>query len=69
VARIIGGIGTSHVPNIAAAFDQGKESDPFWMVRAGADSGVSNSALVAHVRGASLKAFLETRRVPGSEMT
>ena len=30
MARIIGGIGTSHVPTIAMAFDKGKQSDPDW---------------------------------------
>jgi len=30
MARIIGGIGTSHVPTIAMAFDKGKQHDPDW---------------------------------------
>jgi len=30
MARIIGGIGTSHVPTIGAAYDRGKQSDPAW---------------------------------------
>ena len=30
MARIIGGIGTSHVPTIAMAFDKGKQNDPDW---------------------------------------
>lgn len=30
MARIIGGIGTSHVPTIAIAFDKGKQDDPDW---------------------------------------
>ena len=30
MARIIGGIGTSHVPTIAMAFDKGKQEDPDW---------------------------------------
>ncbi len=30
MARIIGGIGTSHVPTIAMAFDKSKQSDPDW---------------------------------------
>jgi len=30
MARIIGGIGTSHVPTIAMAFDRGKHEDPDW---------------------------------------
>src|SRR3954462_11069405 len=30
MARIIGGIGTSHVPTIAMAFDKGKQGDPDW---------------------------------------
>jgi gallate dioxygenase len=30
MARIIGGIGTSHVPTIGAAFDRGKHEDPDW---------------------------------------
>jgi Catalytic LigB subunit of aromatic ring-opening dioxygenase len=30
VARIIGGIGTSHVPTIGMAFDKGKREDPDW---------------------------------------
>ena len=30
MARIIGGIGTSHVPTIAMAFDKGKQADPDW---------------------------------------
>src|ERR1041384_5363164 len=30
MARIIGGIGTSHVPTIAMAFDKGKRDDPDW---------------------------------------
>jgi len=30
MARIIGGIGTSHVPTIAMAFDRGKHDDPDW---------------------------------------
>ena len=31
MARIIGGIGTSHVPTIGMAFDKGKQDDPDWM--------------------------------------
>jgi protocatechuate 4,5-dioxygenase beta chain len=30
MARVIGGIGTSHVPTIAMAFDRGKQEDPDW---------------------------------------
>ena len=30
MARIIGGIGTSHVPTIGMAFDRGKQQDPDW---------------------------------------
>jgi hypothetical protein len=30
MARIIGGIGTSHVPTIAMAFDKGRRDDPDW---------------------------------------
>jgi protocatechuate 4,5-dioxygenase beta chain len=30
MARIIGGIGTSHVPTIGLAFDKGKQEDPDW---------------------------------------
>jgi Catalytic LigB subunit of aromatic ring-opening dioxygenase len=30
VARIIGGIGTSHVPTIGLAVDRGKQDDPDW---------------------------------------
>jgi protocatechuate 4,5-dioxygenase beta chain len=30
VARIVGGIGTSHVPAIGAAIDNGKTEDPYW---------------------------------------
>jgi len=30
MARIVGGIGTSHVPTIAMAFDKGKQQDPDW---------------------------------------
>ncbi|HYG55641.1 MAG TPA: gallate dioxygenase [Burkholderiales bacterium] len=30
MARIIGGIGTSHVPTIGMAFDKGKHDDPDW---------------------------------------
>jgi len=30
MARIIGGIGSSHVPTIGAAYDRGKQSDPAW---------------------------------------
>src|SRR3954451_9617756 len=30
MARIIGGIGTSHVPTIAMAYDKGKQNDPDW---------------------------------------
>lgn len=30
MARIIGGIGTSHVPTIGMAFDKGKQDDPDW---------------------------------------
>ncbi len=30
MARIIGGIGTSHVPTIAMAFDKGRQGDPDW---------------------------------------
>ena len=30
MARIIGGIGTSHVPTIGLAFDRGKQEDPDW---------------------------------------
>lgn len=30
MARIIGGIGTSHVPTIGVAYDKGKQSDPVW---------------------------------------
>ena len=31
MARIIGGIGTSHVPTIGIAYDRGKQNDPAWM--------------------------------------
>jgi hypothetical protein len=30
MARIIGGIGTSHVPTIGMAFDKGRQADPDW---------------------------------------
>jgi len=30
MARVIGGIGTSHVPTIGVAYDRGKQSDPAW---------------------------------------
>lgn len=30
MARVIGGIGTSHVPTIAMAFDRGRQNDPDW---------------------------------------
>ncbi|HEE6439031.1 gallate dioxygenase [Acinetobacter nosocomialis] len=30
MARIIGGIGTSHVPTIGLAYDKGKQEDPAW---------------------------------------
>ncbi len=30
MARIIGGIGTSHVPAAGAAIDHGKQADPYW---------------------------------------
>ena len=30
MAKILGGIGTSHVPTIAMAFDRGKHEDPDW---------------------------------------
>ena len=30
MARIVGGIGTSHVPTIAMAFDEGEQEDPDW---------------------------------------
>jgi hypothetical protein len=30
MARILGGIGTSHVPTIGVAFDRGKHEDPDW---------------------------------------
>jgi protocatechuate 4,5-dioxygenase beta chain len=30
MARIIGGIGTSHVPTIGIAYDKGKQTDPDW---------------------------------------
>lgn len=30
MAKIIGGIGTSHVPTIAMAYDRGKRNDPDW---------------------------------------
>jgi hypothetical protein len=30
MARIIGGIGTSHVPTIGVAYDKGKQGDPAW---------------------------------------
>ena len=30
MARIIGGIGTSHVPTIGIAYDKGKQDDPAW---------------------------------------
>src|ERR1700682_6409322 len=30
MARIIGGIGTSHVPTIGLAFDKGRQEDPDW---------------------------------------
>ncbi len=30
MARIIGGIGTSHVPSIGAAVDNGKTNEPYW---------------------------------------
>ena len=30
MARIIGGIGTSHVPTMGMAYDKGKQNDPAW---------------------------------------
>jgi protocatechuate 4,5-dioxygenase beta chain len=30
MARIIGGIGTSHVPTIGVAYDKGRQNDPAW---------------------------------------
>ncbi len=30
MARIVAGIGTSHVPSIGRAYDQGRQSDPAW---------------------------------------
>lgn len=30
MARIVGGVGTSHVPAIGAAVDHGKTADPYW---------------------------------------
>lgn len=30
MARIVGGIGTSHVPTIGVAYDKGRQSDPAW---------------------------------------
>jgi protocatechuate 4,5-dioxygenase beta chain len=30
MAKIIGGIGTSHVPTIGVAYDKGKQNDPAW---------------------------------------
>lgn len=30
MARIIGGIGTSHVPTIGVAYDKGRQADPAW---------------------------------------
>ena len=30
MARVIGGIGTSHVPTIGLAYDRGRQSDPAW---------------------------------------
>jgi protocatechuate 4,5-dioxygenase beta chain len=30
MARIVGGIGTSHVPTIGVAYDKGKQEDPAW---------------------------------------
>ena len=30
MARILGGIGTSHVPTIGGAYDREKQSDPDW---------------------------------------
>ena len=30
MARLIGGIGTSHVPAVGAAIDHGKQEDPYW---------------------------------------
>jgi protocatechuate 4,5-dioxygenase beta chain len=33
VARIIAGIGSSHVPAIGAAIDNGKTEEPYWKRR------------------------------------
>ena len=30
MARIIGGIGSSHVPTIGVAYDKGRQEDPAW---------------------------------------
>jgi len=30
MARLVGGVGTSHVPSIGAAIDHGKSADPYW---------------------------------------
>ncbi|WP_207481959.1 gallate dioxygenase [Arenibaculum pallidiluteum] len=30
MARVVGGIGTSHVPTIGVAYDRGKQDDPAW---------------------------------------
>ena len=30
MAELIGGIGTSHVPAVGAAIDNGKQAEPYW---------------------------------------
>ena len=30
MARIVGGIGTSHAPSIAHAYDKGSQAEPVW---------------------------------------
>ena len=30
MARIIGGLGTTHVPSIGKAIAEGKQNDPYW---------------------------------------
>ena len=30
MARVIGGVGTSHIPAVGVAIDKGRTADPYW---------------------------------------
>ena len=70
MAKIIGGIATSHTPTIGFSLDTNKQKDPVWaplfvifimLEKLGAVIGTTNLHIYAAMRGQSLTDFQKTR--------